>query len=30
MCLGRLVHWVDQIANNAFLLAKECDVSKVP
>ena len=30
MCQGSLVHWVDQIANNEFLLAKERDVSEVP
>ena len=30
MCLGSLVHWVNQIANNEFLLAKECDVSEIP
>ena len=30
MCQGSLVHWFDQIANNAFLLAKERDVSEVP
>ena len=28
MCHGSLVYWVDQIANNAFLFAKERDVSE--